>query len=477
MQICEAILYLQTVGVILRRLRGLNIFQIRKKGRVEMMKRKATLLLAAAMLLSAFAGCGESKAAAPNASGTGTKASQASQAETGTRVSQAAELPEPEEKVPEAYYLAETALPAEGGEGGTGVGNAWKSNVSLCQAFEELHGFAEAFPTKGPDKITSLPIYRETFIPGETAVTPEIKTGLKTTAEEFLALAGREDLVNTGLTPNQEFYDDPMNPAFECQFEDFTLMVMPDAVSLMLEVPGLRDADEDEFWDMIQENSLISAACQWANIDDPKTSYHKDYTYSGDPNRKAFRLYQNSEDGKELIKNKTFRSLFLSAGYETDAVVVRLTCSEAGEYAGDYKLLPYNKALNALRQEMGIQNKDVLGYEIQYTNHISKGYYVPYYVFYYEDRGAGGVAPEELEAKGLSAFCEYCIRAVQDNQAPAEEEEPNSSEIEESPSSEEPVESVPSSELEGNTSAVEEEPQPGENPDWQEPEEEHAISE
>lgn len=442
-----------------------------------MMKRKATLLLAAAMLLSAFAGCGEPKAAAPNASGTGTKASQASQAETGTKVSQAADLPEPEEKVPEAYYLAETALPAEGGEGGTGVGNAWKNHVAFCQAFEELHGFAEAFPTKGPDKITSLPIYQETFIPGETAVTPEIKAGLKTTAEEFLALAGREDLVNAGLTPNQEFYDDPMNPAFECQFEDFSLRVMPNGITMLLDVPGLRDAGEEEFWEMLRGNVMISTACQWAGIDDPKVRSEKGYGYSGQPTDKVFFLYQNSEDGRELVKNRAFHTLFLSVNYETDSVVVGITNPEAGEYAGDYKLLPYNKALNALRQEMGIQNKDVLGYEIQYTNHISKGYYVPYYVFYYEDRGAGGVAPEELEAKGLSAFCEYCIRAVQDNQAPAEEEELNSSETEESPSSEEPVESVPSSELEGDTSAVEEEPQPEENPDWQEPEEEHAISE
>lgn len=349
------------------------------------------------------------------------------------------------------FYLAEEPLPLENGEGGMGVGNSWKSKALLCQEFEELHGFSQAFPTKGPDKITSLPLYRQTFIPWQTAVTEELKADLEATAKEFLTLAGREDLVEAGLQPDSERYNDAANPGFLCDFENLSFMTTPGAITFTIEVPGFREAEEAELLTMIEENAFLSAACQFSGIDDPKVSYKQDHAYSGEPYSKIFSLYQNGLEGKELLKNQTFYSVSISAYYDSDQIVVRLTRPEIAEYMGDYQLLPYNKALNALRKEKGVQNKDVLGYEIKYTNMLSEGYYVPYYIFYYEDRDAAGVEPEEIESKDLHVFCEYYIRAVQDSQGIL------GTETEESPSSKKPER--PSSGLESEEPASSLEPE------------------
>lgn len=362
------------------------------------MKRYPAMVLVLALLISAMASCSNDG-----------NHSSSSTAPMNTQKSEVSAT-----EVPDSY-LATEPLPIEITTGGSGNGKAWKNRFLICEEFAELYGFAPPLPTQGPDKITTLPVYQEKFINGTTEVTEAIKNDLAEAAESFLIAAGRTDLVEAGLTPEPESLNDPVNPSFDCIYTDLTLRVLPDTITLSVSIPGLRDADKDEFLALLDENQYLSASCQIAGITDPALSYTKLYTYEGIEADKEFKVHQNSDDAQNVLQNKVFSSLFVMANYESDSVVIGVTRPNIAEYIGDYNFVPFNKALNTLRKERGVKNKDVLGYEIEYINRLSEGYYVPYYKFYF-NKSAGNDAAEvmDVEPSSLQVFCEYYVRAVQD---------------------------------------------------------------
>lgn len=405
------------------------------------MKRFFTMMLALALLASSFAGCESSSGSSP--------AAASDTAEESGAAAQPPEGQEPPAEAP-AVFMATEPLPPENGVGGAG-GGSWKKFMYLCSGLDDLNGFGPALPTKGPDKFTSLPVYRDNYPAGEYETTEEMKAGYRQQVIDFLTATGREDLVEAGLVPNEYRWNEMDPPIFSCQFQDFKISGMASGFTLLLDIPGIKEMQEDELEILFEENVFLSQACTYAGIDTPSFLSKQEYTSDGDATRKVISVYQGTEDEKQAILNQALAPIYLTV--ETDgSIVVNIKTPGAMEYIGDYQLLPYNKALNQLRKEQGVQNKDVLGYRLVYDNNISKGYYVPYYKFYYKESDAkkekgpkkdSDIDPERetvQDPPGLTTYSEYSIRAVQDNEVEAE----RSAEPTESPESSEPMEPVES---------------------------------
>lgn len=309
-----------------------------------------------------------------------------------------------------APFQAAKPLPEENGEGGWGDGTGrWYHSSYLCGSFEELKELKMELPETGIDEVESLPVYREKPLEDMEAM----KECFKRDAEAFLNAAGYTELVDAGLNPEEEWLEDDLNPSFYCRFEDFSLRILPGGLTLSLELPGVRDADENGLRILLQENPLLSAACEFAGVDDPAFSTEKTYTLAGQESQKIIHIYQNSKDLRRKIRDRGLSALSLLSNYESDSVVIGITRAGDDEYIGDYRLVLFAEALEKLQEQCEIYPEDILGYEIEYIKSISPGYLVPYYVFYFEEPAESN--PEERsEISGLKKYGSYKIRAVCD---------------------------------------------------------------
>lgn len=366
---------------------------------VNFMKRYVALLIFLGLVLSLLSACTES----PNSTRSASSGEESSVASGNTAQSDVEPGVEP------VFYMSKEPLPPEITEGGTGDGNLKKKDY-FCKVFKELHGFLPQLPTKGPEKVTSLPVYKNKYPLGQVRVTEEMKADLENKAKEFLIQAGRTDLVEAGLSPDEYALNESEIPAYVCQFDDFRIRSHPSGITIATEISDLNDAPENEVRALLNENKLLSAACKIAGINDPVLTFKKDYDYYGNARSNLYLIYQKGKDEKDTFLNKTFSSVTIMTQYESDAVVVGINTDDVIEYIGDYSLLPYNKALNTLRKECGVKNKEVLGYEIEYTQRLNQDYFIPYYKFYF-------IAPDKkeiAETTELEVFSEYYIRAVLD---------------------------------------------------------------
>lgn len=383
------------------------------------MKRYYILPIVAIFLVSVFAGCA-------NGSKSTNENSPAVSGTTG-EPSAVVQRTAPEESAantPAAFFATES-LPPEDGVIGAGKGG-WKRNSFICTGFDDLSGFEPHFPATGVDKIRSLPVFKDKY-PTDHKTTEEMKIEIQQLVEDFLTKVGRTDLIDLGLTPNEYLWNESEISVFSCEFADFGISGRSDGFSLNLQIPNAQELGEEEWITLLQENIFLSEACAYAGIDNPGFSSRRDYSFNGDDSRKEIQIYQKCEDAKQSAVNQAFAPIYILAE-ANDHIVVVTRSPEAAEYVGDYEVLPYNKALNQLRKELGIQNKDVLGYKIEYQNRISTGYYVPYYKFYFKESDVqkANVPKKESDQDtpleetkseapvGFTAYGEYSIRAVTD---------------------------------------------------------------
>lgn len=387
------------------------------------MKRFLTILLALSLLAASFAGC-ESSPESGSASASGTAE------ESGAAVQQP-ESREPPAEVP-VTFLGTDPLPPEFDKG------IWKKSSFLCTGWEDLKGFGEPLPATALDKVSSLPVYRDKYPRGDYETTEEMKEEYQQRAKEILAAVGRQDLLEEELVPNGYLWEESDTPIFLCDFSDLSIATRSGGYSMILSgIPGIKECSEEELIALIKENAYLSVACTYAGITDPAVTSTFSYAGNGSSTIMRICIYQNSEDEKQAMLNRALAPIFVTAETD-DSIVIGVRTPDVTEYIGEYRLLPYHEALNRLQEDQGVQNKDVLGYKLVYDSSISKGYYIPYYKFYYKESDAkkenvpkkkSDIDPEpETETAeyppGMDLYSEYGVRAVQDNEAAEHSSEP-----------------------------------------------------
>lgn len=400
------------------------------------MKRIFAAALSTMLLVLTFARCESAPAASPAISSEPSSETViSSAAPSALESSSSAPVPEKtrvEHEAPEPlpFHLATDPLPEENGV--IGGGGGWKKTDYYCQDINDMFMFQNSVFRAATSNLSTLPVFRRNYPyqqfdeePYET--TEEMRESYRERVENFLTATGREDLLESGVEPDPYLWEEDEYPAYALTFEDLVIVSRAGYFSLSLSIPGLVDMDEEEIVALLQDNVYFREACALGGVTDPGVTLQREYGESDTEGRYAtnhYTVFQRWDDPRENEISCAFAPIFMTATTLDDSIVFGVRTKEASEYLGDYDMVTPEQAAARLTEECGVQEDDILGYKLEYSGEICHGYYVPYYKFYYE-RGSEPKHvpekesdvddfPEPVSPDGLTTYCEYSIRAVQD---------------------------------------------------------------
>lgn len=394
------------------------------------MKRIFAAALSTMLLVLTFARCESAPAASPAISSEPSSETVISSALESSSSDPVPEKTRVEHEAPEPlpFHLATDPLPEENGV----IGGGWKKTDYYCQDINDMFMFQNSVFRAATSNLSTLPVFRRNYPyqqfdeePYET--TDEMWESYRERVEGFLIAAGREDLLESGVEPDYFSWAESKYPAYRLEFEELTVTSRAGYFSLSLSVPGLVDMNEEEIVALLQDNVYFREACALGGVTDPGVTLQREYGESDTEGRYAtnhYTVFQRWDDPRENEISCAFAPIFMTATTLDDSIVFGVRTKEASEYLGDYDMVTPEQAAARLTEECGVQEDDILGYKLEYSGEICHGYYVPYYKFYYE-RGSEPKHvpekesdvddfPEPVSPDGLTTYCEYSIRAVQD---------------------------------------------------------------
>ncbi len=205
------------------------------------------------------------------------------------------------------------------------------------------------------------------------------------------------------LLKNEGFAENRQDPKFFLANTDLTSTINSSLTffSYITQVENGEDVTAEDILEVMRKDKYYISAAEYLGINDPIVLSRVSHMYKN-ADRSVFTIYQAANDPVEIMYNITFRSIVFSTF--GDGQFVGTSQKETSiEYVGDASIRAYDDAVREATSVYGVEEEDILAYDIGYYNEISPGYYIPCYRFIVNTHGqfysetANASEPEMME--------------------------------------------------------------------------------
>lgn len=227
----------------------------------------------------------------------------------------------------------------------------------------------------------ALPVYRIISAPRndgkDIADYDNVIKRLEQEAYDYFKGVGIEN--DNTLLKNEGFAQNKQDPKFFLANLDLTSTINSALTffSYITQVENGENATADNVLEIMDKDKYYISAAEYLGITEPVVLSRVSHMYKN-ADRSVFTIYQAADDPLEIMYNIAFKGIVFST-FGDGQFVGTSQKETAIEYIGDASIRHYEDAVREATLVYGVEEEDILAYDLGYYNEISPGYYIPCY--------------------------------------------------------------------------------------------------